>query len=243
MCIITIMVFKLNSIMPCKLGRLSGKHGSMSDMQFQPFSANASEGERAERCFSVFENLVFWYMVLKFLLKDCMIWLSKVSALTDQHPPIDTSDFLHWSDCISTDWFFPSCPTVWLGLCDRILFVNPLSFLHLFWFFLFFFFLLLPMAALVNSALSVTPFSSDSLAFEKMAVCVLTCCSCCWCESKLLQNSWHSQVHWLLWLVSVSIPFSVIEGEGRKIILIHGGVLVGMWEKLLAQNVTTKYTT
>lgn len=117
--------------------------------------------------------------------------------------------------CISTDWFFPSCPTVWLGLCDRISFVNPLSFLHLFFLF-FLFFLLLPMAALVNSALSVTPFSSDSLAFEKMAVCVLTCCSCCWCESKLLQNSWHSQVHWLLWLVSVSIPFSVTQGGGKE---------------------------
>lgn len=37
-------LFKLNS-MPCKVGRLSGKHGSMSDLHFPPFSANASEGE------------------------------------------------------------------------------------------------------------------------------------------------------------------------------------------------------
>lgn len=39
--------------------------GAMSDTHFQPFSANASEGERAEQCFiqTVFENLLFWYMV------------------------------------------------------------------------------------------------------------------------------------------------------------------------------------
>ncbi len=54
-----------------------------------------------------------------------------------------------------------------------------------------------------------------------VAVCVLTCCSCCWCESKLLQNSWHSQMHWLLWLVSVSVftfwPDGGVWGEYRDV--------------------------
>lgn len=77
-------LFRLNSMTPCKRGRLSCKHGAMSDKYFQPFSANASEGVRAEQCFSqaVFENLVFWYMVLKVLLKDRRIGLDKVLALT-----------------------------------------------------------------------------------------------------------------------------------------------------------------
>lgn len=64
MCII--IYLNENSIMPRKLGWLSNRHGSMSDKHIQPFSANASEGEGAEQCFTqiLFENPVFWYTVL-----------------------------------------------------------------------------------------------------------------------------------------------------------------------------------
>lgn len=42
--------YKLHTSVPCNLGRLNSKHGSMSDIYFQPLSANASEGEIAEKC-------------------------------------------------------------------------------------------------------------------------------------------------------------------------------------------------
>lgn len=50
-----------------------------------------------------------------------------------------------------------------------------------------------------------------------VALCVLTCCSCCWCESKRLPNSWHSQVHWLLWSALVSSPSFLPGGGGVRI--------------------------
>lgn len=180
--------------------------------------------ERAEPCLSqtLFKNLLvhrtegpaerLWYDWIK-----SQHWLWPASTCR-------SSDFLHWRDCALVQ----IGPIVWLRLCDGTLFVNLLSFLHSF----FHFFFSCYQWQLLWIALDLwPPFSSDSLAFEKMAVCVLTCCSCCWCESKLLQNSWHSQVHWLLWLVSVSIPFSVTGGEGRQIyILFNGGLYVETWE-------------
>ena len=41
------------------------------------------------------ENLVYWYMVLKFLLKDYDMTEQSLSTESDQHPAVDTSDFLH----------------------------------------------------------------------------------------------------------------------------------------------------
>lgn len=69
----------LSSPEPCIVGRLFGRHGSVSH-----HSLLMHQKERAEQCFSLrmFKNLVSWYMVLKILLKDCMLRLSTISALT-----------------------------------------------------------------------------------------------------------------------------------------------------------------
>lgn len=73
-------LFKLDSIMPCKPGWLSSKHGSMSKMHFQPFSANASE-EREQSNVShkhYLKTCSSWYW------SSCWktVWLNEVSALT-----------------------------------------------------------------------------------------------------------------------------------------------------------------
>lgn len=159
----------VHSVRPCKVGRLSGKLWSMSEIQ--PFSANASEAEHR-----AFHKQYFWFTVLKVLLKDSMIRVNDVWALnlTSIHV-LDARHFLHWRDCISTDWFFPLVRLFDLDcVTEFCLLTLSLFSIFIYLFFIYFVFVISvlsfsPMAALVNSYLWPPLFSSDSL--EKMALC------------------------------------------------------------------------
>lgn len=125
--------------------------------------------------------------------------------------------------CISTDWFFRSCPTVWLRCVTEVCLLT-LSLFSISFVLFYYFFLLLSMAALVNSALSVAPipFSSDSCLWENGSMCFnMLFLLLMWIKAPAKQLAQSSALASLTGLSEYPFFCHWWEGKGREISLIY----------------------